>query len=169
MSSPGHKSGGCGRAMASFDGHLFCACCRDKGKGKNPGVENKESANCSLYNSLTPEQCAQLGTSSYKLKKEKREAKKLETEVSSQDTTSLVDQSAVSVIGVVDDTGTVQSPTLPPEKKAKKDKTVTKAKKPSSAASSTDGKIAELDLKWSERFNCLEALLMSNSFQLTFS
>ena len=38
-----------------------------------------------------------------------------------------------------------------------------------SDSSSTDNKIADLDSKWSERFNRLEALLLSKSFQPTFS
>ena len=80
MSSPGQKRGACRHAMASFDGHLSCARCRDKGKGKDTCVENKDSTNCSHCNALTPEQKAQLATPSYKLKKEKREAKKAETE-----------------------------------------------------------------------------------------
>ena len=54
--------------MASFDGHLYCTHCRDKGKGKDTCVENKDS-NCVHCNSLTPEQRAQLATPSYKLKK----------------------------------------------------------------------------------------------------
>ena len=77
MSSPGQKRGSCGHGMASFDGHLYCACCRDKGKGKDTCVESKDSSDCVHCNSLTPEQRAQLATPSYKLKKEKREAKKL--------------------------------------------------------------------------------------------
>ena len=57
---------------------------------------------------------------------------------------------------------------MPPEKKAQKEKVVSKAKK-SSQSSSTDSKIANLDSKWSERFNRLEALLLSKTFQPTFS
>ena len=165
MSSPGQKRGACGHAMASFDGHLSCACCRDKGKGKDTCVEDKDSTNCSHCNALTPEQKAQLATPSYKLKKEKREAKKLETETP-KDSESLVDPSSVSVIGVVDNAGVVQSPSVPPEKKIKKDKVLTKPKK---SMSSTEGKIADLDVKWSERFNRLEALLLSKSFPPSFS
>ena len=165
MSSPGQKRGACGHAMASFDGHLSCARCRDKGKGKDTCVEDKDSTNCSHCNILTPEQKAQLATPSYKLKKEKREAKKLEMETP-KDSESLLDPSSVSVIGVVDNAGVVQSPSVPPEKKVKKDKVLTKPKK---STSSTEGKIADLDLKWSERFNRLEALLQSKSFPPSFS
>ena len=76
----------------------------------------------------------------------------------------------MSVIGVVGQQDTVKSPSssVPPEKKQKKDKLPSKTKK-SSDSSSTDSKIVELDSKWSERFNRLEALLLSKSFQPTFS
>ena len=38
MSSPGQRRGGCGRAMANFDSHAFCARCREKGKGTDDCV-----------------------------------------------------------------------------------------------------------------------------------
>ena len=78
MSSPGQKRGSCGHAMASFDGHAFCACCRDKKKGEDPCVKSPDSE-CNLCSVLTPEQLTQLSTPSYRLKKEKREAKKMES------------------------------------------------------------------------------------------
>ena len=56
------------------------------------------------------------------------------------------------MIGPVDGSETVKSPSCPPEKKPKK-----------------DGKIAELDLKWTKRFNRLEALLLAKSFPPSFS
>ena len=59
-------------------------------------------------------------------------------------------------------------PPPPPEKKSKKDKLPAKVKK-SVETTSTDSKIPQLDEKWSELFNRLEALLLSKSFQLTFS
>ena len=59
-------------------------------------------------------------------------------------------------------------PPPPPEKKPKKDKAPSKGKK-SVESSSTDSKISQLDEKWSERFSRLEALLLSKSFQPTFS
>ena len=76
MSSPGQKRGSCGHAMPSFDGHAFCARCRDKGKGKDPCMESPNTE-CKFCSVLTPEQHAQLATPSYKLKKEKHEAKNL--------------------------------------------------------------------------------------------
>ena len=72
------KKGKCGHAMASFDGHSFCTCCRDKGKGKDPCIEKSDTTDCKFCNVLIPEQRAQLATPSYKLKKEKHEAKELE-------------------------------------------------------------------------------------------
>ena len=164
MSSPGQKRGACGHVMASFDSHAFCAHCRDKGKGKDPCVEQPDTKDCKFYNSLTPEQRLQLSTPSYKIKKEKWEAKKLES-TPSKDTDTLVDLASVSVIWAVDDQGTVKSPSTvaPPEKKPKKEKPSTsKSTKPIGKKSDTDFKIAELDQKWSDRFNRLEALLLSS-------
>ena len=173
MSSPGQKRGNCGHAMAIFDGHAYCARCHDKGKGEEPCVANKESTDCAICNSLTPEQLTQLATPSYKLKKEKREAKRLDSNPS--DDVALVDPDSVSVIGVVADsnvaqTGSAPRPPPPPEKKLKKDKAPTKGKKSVEfSASSTDSKISQLDEKWAERFNRLEALLLSKSIQPSFS
>ena len=166
MSSPGQKRGSCGHAMAIFDGHAFCARCREKGKGEEPCISNKDTADCTLCNAFTPEQRAQISTPSYKIKKEKREAKRLD---STQPTDELVDPSSVSVIGVVSGPSTDKSP-IPPEKKAKKDEPSTKAKKSSSALSSaTEDKFTALEDKWVDRFNRLEALLLARSMEPTFS
>ena len=78
MSSLGQKRGSCGHAMASFDGHAFCARCHEKGKGKEPCIADKDMVDCEFCNLLTPEQRAQISTPSYKIKKEKREAKCVE-------------------------------------------------------------------------------------------
>ena len=102
MSSPGQKRWGCRHVMASFDSYSFCAWCRDKGKGKDPCIEKPDTTDCKFCNSLTEDQHLQLATPSYKLKKEKREAKKMEASSSpSKDSTSLVDPATVSVIGAV--------------------------------------------------------------------
>ena len=134
MSSPGQKRGSCGHAMAIFDGHAYCARCREKGKGEEPCIANKETLDCTICNSLTPEQRTQLATPSYKIKKEKREAKRL-------DEVALVDPDTVSVIGVVGESSSAQTSSAPPEKKPKKDKAPTKGKK-SVEVSSTDSKIS---------------------------
>ena len=126
MASPGQKRGGCGHLMAGFDTHNFCAGCRDKGKGKDPCVEKPDS-DCKLCSILTSDQRTQLSTPSYKIKKEKWEAKSTSTtskEPTASDTLSpiLVDPAHVSVLGVVDGQGTVRLPGLsaPPAEKKKK-------------------------------------------------
>ena len=98
-----------------------------------------------------------------KSKKEKREAKRLDNPNPTDDS-SFVDPASVSVIGVVGDSTTSQSPSLPPEKKPNKEKPPTKAKK-----SASDDRISVLDQKWSERFSRLEALLLAKSREPTFS
>ena len=120
---------------------------------------------------MTPEQKAQLATPSYKLKKEKREAKKLDIATTPSKDGPLVDPAIISVVGAISDTGSVSSPpSTVPEKKAKKDEpSSSKSKKPTESKSATDKKIEELDQKWSDRFNRLEALLMPKTFQPTFS
>ena len=167
MSSPGQKRGSCGHAMAIFDGHAFCARCREKGKGEEPCVKDKDSVDCSLCNSFTPEQRAQISTPSYKIKKEKREAKHADI---SQPTDELIDPSSVSVIGVVGGPSTDKSP-VPPEKKTKKDKPSVKPKKSATAtlSSATEDKLTALEDKWSDRFNRLEALLLAKSMEPAFS
>ena len=150
-------------------------CC-EKNKGKDPCVESKDTTSCKFCSAFTPEQLAQISTPSYKIKKEKHEARKSVTATPTNDSSELVDPASVSVIGVVghqdttQQTEPVKSPSTSsmPEKKAKKEKVISKAKK-SSESSSTDSKIADLDSKWSEHFNRLEALLLSKTFQSTFS
>ena len=117
--------------MAIFDSHSVCARCRDKGKDKDPCMEKLQCTDCKFCNLLTPEQKAQLAIPTYKLKKEKREAKKLESDPSTpikdnvlSANPSLVDPVSVQVIGAVDGQGTLQSPGScePAGKKKKMDK-----------------------------------------------
>ena len=63
-------------ALASFDGHSFCARYRDKGKGKDPCIETPAN-DCKFCLALMPEQLAQLATPSYKRKKEIMGSKKV--------------------------------------------------------------------------------------------
>ena len=162
MSSPGQKRGNCGHAMASFDGHSFCARCREKGKDTRVESPTSECKFCIL---LTPEQKAQLATPSYKLKKEKWDAKK--AELSSPTKCQLL--SVMSVIGAVSDNASISSPPDSVPDKKPKDKPSTSKSKKRVENSATDKKMEELDQKWSDRFNRLEVLLMSKSFQPTFS
>ena len=103
------RGGSCGHAKASFDGHSYCARCRDKGKGEEPCISNKETADCKFCNALTPEQRTQLATPSYKLKKEKREAKR-------SDSNPADDPATVSVIGAVGDSSSAQASSAPSRK-----------------------------------------------------
>ena len=135
---------------------------------------------------MSEEQRLQLSTPSYRLKKEKRDLKK-STETPSKDSSSssLIDPSSVTVVGVVDDQGIVKSPgsssdkkkkNIHPDKPQSSKESKTSTDKPSksltkSHRSSPDTRIDELDQKWSERFNRLEALLLSRSLdkEPTFS
>ena len=69
MSSPGQRRGSCGHAMAGFDSHSKCACCRDKGLGDDPCVQKKE---CDICRGFTPEQILQLSTLTYRDRKDKK-------------------------------------------------------------------------------------------------
>ena len=159
--------------MAGFDCHSFCARCRDKCKLKDPCIEKLQCTDSKFSNILTSEQRSQLSTPSYKIKQEKHEARKDTLATPSKDNVdslnpSLVETASASVIGAVDGQGTLQSPDFsePAEKKQKKvqkkrrqllkpklstDKLVNSSNKPS--RSSTDSKVAELDQKFSDRFN----------------
>ena len=171
MSSPGQKRGSCGHIMASFDSHSFCARCREKGKGSDPCISHND---CTACNSPTEEQRLQLSTPTYRLKKEKRQLKKSsDTPKKDSDSSCLIDPSSVMVVGAVDAQGVVQSPGLssdkkkkkpnPPDKKSSTKHTKSDSEKssksptPQTHRSSADARIEELDLKWSERFNRLEA------------
>ena len=177
MSSPSQKHGSCGHIMASFDSHSFCARCREKGKGSDPCISHND---CTACNSLTEDQRIQLSTPSYRLKKEKRDLKKSsDTPAKDSSSSSLIDPSSVMVVGAVDAQGVIQSPGSssdkkkkkpnPPEKKSSNQNPKSGKEKPSksptpqSHRSSSDTRIDELDLKWSERFNRLEALLLAKS------
>ena len=120
--------------MAGFDFHSFCARCRDKKKGSDPCVETPP-APCRHCDALTADQKAHISTPSYKIKKEKREAK-TSTPAKDSDTLSptLVDTALVSVVGVVDGQGTSGASGLsgPEEKKKKSEK---KSDKKSSTSS----------------------------------
>ena len=141
-------------------------------KGKDPCVE-KPNVECQLCKALTPEQAAQLATPSYKLKKEKRD--KAESTPSKKDSSSsmlvtlsptLVDPARVSVIRAVDgqDTGLSAQPAEKKKKVEEKKKSVKPKPSTSTAAAvSTDQKFQELDQKWSDRFNRLEALLLAKT------
>ena len=180
MSSPSQKHGSCGHLMASFDSHSFCTRCREKGKGSDPCVSHND---CNACNVLTEEQCLQLSTPSYRLKKEKGNLRNLMTLPKWTRTVPLINPSSVTVVGAVDDQGILQSPgsSSSTEKKKKKPNPTEKstdhtskhsktssekpAKSPSikSHRSSADARIDVSEQKWSDRFNRLETLLFSKT------
>ena len=164
--------------MAGFDTHAVCARCRDKKKGSDPCVETPPKP-CSHCDSLSPQQLAQLSTPSYQLKKEKKKDSNLASPAQDTLSLTLIDPNLVSVVGVVD--GQSSGLSGPAEKKVKKTEKAeakksssrsAKSSKPVKASSSgqgpstdtsTDLALSELDKKWSERLNKLEALLLSRT------
>ena len=179
MSSTGQKHGSCVHLMASFDGQSFCACCREKGKGSDPCVSHNDCNSCNI---LTEEQCLQLATPSYRLKKEKRELEKTsDTPIKDWDSSSLTDLSSVTVVGAVNAQGILQSPGSSSSTEQKKPNPTEKSKghmskhsktgseKPGKSPSikphrsSADARTDELYQKWSDRFNRLEAVLLSKT------
>ena len=128
--------------MAGFDFHSFCARCRDKKKGSDPCVETPP-APCRHCDALTTDQKAQLSTPSYKLKKEKREAKTF-TPAKVSDTLSptLEDPALVSVVGVVDGQGTSGASGLsgPEEKKKKSEQKSSTSSKPDKSVKSSSSR-----------------------------
>ena len=164
---------------ASFDGQSFCACCREKGKGSDPCVSRNDCNSCNI---LTEEQRLQVSTPNYRLKKEKRELEKTsDTPIKDRDSFSLTDLSSVTVVGAVDDQGILQSPGSSSSTEQKKPNPTEKSKghtskhsktgseKPGKSPSikphrsSADARTDELDQKWSDRFNRLEAVLLSKT------
>ena len=135
MASPGQKRGGCGHLMAGFDSHSFCTRCRDKGKGPDPCISDKDCNSCNI---LTADQHLQLSTPSYEIKnfKEKRESKKASDTPTKKESysSSLIDPSSVTVVGAVDDQGIVQSPSSSSSVNNKKKK-VSSDNKPKSQTS----------------------------------
>ena len=141
-----------------------------KERGRTRVLNRKQKSKFCIL--LTPEQKAQLATPSYKLKKEKHDARKADiSSTPSKDNKegTLVDRSTISVIGAVSDTAVSSPPFTVPEKKTKKDKPSSSKSKTPVEKSATDKKTEELDQKWSDRFTRLEALLMSKTFQPTFT
>ena len=116
MASPGQTRGQCGHLMAGYDKHSVYARCRDKKKGSDPNVEDKPCPHCGI---LSEDQKLRLATPAYQKKREKRELKAMAEESSS----TLVDPSLVSIIGLAKDNEVKRSEevsTTPVGAKAKK-------------------------------------------------
>ena len=154
MSSPGHRRGSCGHAMAGFDTHSKCARCRDKGLGNDPCVQKKE---CVICKGFTPDQVLQLATPAYRDRKDK----KATSTTSTNSTPTLVDPAHVSVLARVEKVKDVQ-PT-PTSKKTKRRESPSASKKRSSSKPSAED-LKNLDDKWAERFSRLEAMILAKTF-----
>ena len=157
--SPGQKRGTCGHVMASFDGHMKCALCRDKGVGEDNCVLKKD---CTICKGFTPEQVLQLATPTYRERKNKD--KKM---VSSSPAPTLVDPSHVEGEKAV-----VQPETTPAGKKKKRSDSPKPSPRSSKKKSSSSSRPSSEDLKnlhdkWAERFSRLEAMLLAKSFTVS--
>ena len=87
MALSGQRKGG--HIMVSFDVHVCCACCCEKGSGTDPCVVGQDDCPACLL--PTPEQQKQLAMPTYKICKEKSSKEDL-----------LIDPSHASVVSPVD-------------------------------------------------------------------
>ena len=150
MSSPGQKRRTCDHVMATFDVHLKCARCRDKGVGEDNCVLKKA---CPICKAFTSEEIQQLATPTYRDRKNKD--KKM---VSSSPTPTFVHPSHVSILGKVEgEKATFRSDSHKPSPRSSK-------KKPSTSNRPSSEDLKHLDDKWVERLARLEAMLLSKSF-----
>ena len=188
MASPGQTRGQCGHLMAGFDRHSVCARCRDKKKGEDPCIKDKPCSHCDV---LTEGHKLRLATPAYQKKKEKRELKAKAEESSSTlvdpalvsviglvkdnggqsseevSTTPVgakakkMDKNSGTVADTPESTKTKKTPdSKEPKGKSSKKRHSSPAK---SSKVSTDSKLETMDLRWSERFSRLEAMLLAMS------
>ena len=190
MASPGERRGVCGHAMAGFDQHAHCARCRDKKKGTDPCIKGNVCPSCNV---LTEEQKLRLATPVYQNKKEKRDSKaaledctlvdpalvsvlgvsteggiKSSEEVSSNKVVVKTKKNAESLEEASNVVANVKakkiksaSVSVTKEKPDKNKKRQSSPAKPTKG--STDSKLEAMDMKWLDRFNRLEAMLLSKS------
>ena len=188
MASPGQTRGQCGHLMAGHDKHSVCARCRDKKKGEDPCVADKLCPHCDL---LTEDEKLRLATPAYQKKKEKRELKaKAEESNSTLVDPSLVsviglakhnggkssEEVSTTPVGaktkkmdknsgtVVSTPGSAKTKRMPDNKESKEKSSKKRHSSPAKFSKvSTDSKLEAMDVKWSERFSRLEAMLLSKS------
>ena len=179
--------------MAGFDFHSFCAHCCDKKKGSDPCVETPPAPchHCDALTADQKPQLSTPPYKLKKEKREAKTSTPAKDSDTLSPT--LVDTALVSVMGVVDGQGTSGASGLsgPEEKKKKSEKKTDKksstssksvkpdksvkssSSRPASSSStidqgksidpSTDSRFSDLDRKWSDWFNRLEALLMAKT------
>ena len=150
--------------MASFDGHMKCARCHDKGIGEDKKKTRRSLSQERLVfcKGFTPEQIHQVSTPTY------RERKSKEKLVSSSPAPTLVDPSHVSVLGKVEGDKAVKPETTPAAKKKKRSDSPKPpaSKKPSTSSRPSSEDLKNLDNKWAERFSRLEAMLLAKSLTI---
>ena len=191
MASPGQRRGVCGHAMAGFDQHAHCARCRDKKKGTDPCIKGNVCPSCNVLTEeqkvrlATPvyqnkkekrdskaalEDCtlvdpalvSVLGVSTESGIKSSEEASSNAVVVKAKkDAESLEEASNVSAH--VKAKKKIKSPavSVTKEKPEKSKKRQSSQAKPTKG--STDSKLEAMDSKWLDRFNRLEAMLLSKS------
>ena len=137
--------------MTTFDGHLKCACCRDKSVGKDLYVVKKD---CNICKAFTVEQKQQLATTTYKAQKEKEHSKKTASP-------TLVDPADCKLLGRVEGDRAVEE--TPANKKKKNSEDIPKASKKKASKPASDD-LRSLDEKWSQRFASLEAMVLAKTF-----
>ena len=155
--------GTCGHIVASFDGHLKCARCWDKGVGEDACMAKKD---CPICKAFTPEQVQQLATPTYRERKSK-----YKKTTSASPAPTLVDPTHVSVSGKVEgEKAVVQPETTPAGKKKKKQSndspkhSTRSSKKKSKTSRPSSEDLQNLDDKWAKRFARLEVMLLAKSF-----
>ena len=138
MDSPGDKKGqrrgSCGHIMATFDLHLKCACCRDKGIGEDLCVKNKQ---CSVCDSFSDEQRELHATPSYRLRKDRKAG-------------ILVAPKKVEVIAPIDSADTSEPTFSAP---------LSGPSQPSASNFVNAEQFSLMNERWTEQFGRFEALL----------
>ena len=112
---------------------------------------------CQICKAFTPAQIQQLATPTYKARKECSEKKKSEDIGST--TPTLMDPSDVTLLGWVSSDKSSSVDSTPKQKKHSDGSPRSGKRKHSSKPTSDD--LMSLDDKWSERFSCLEAMLLN--------
>ena len=194
MASPGQRRGVCAHAMAGFDQHAHCACCQDKKKGTNPCIKGNVCPSCNVLTEeqkirlATPvyqnkkekrdskaalEDCtlvdpalvSVLGVSTeVRIKSSEEASSKSVVVKAKKDAESLEEASNVSAN--MKAKKKIKSPavSVTKEKSEKSKKRQSSPAKPTKG--STDSKLEAMDMKWLDRFNRLEAMLLSKSLSL---
>ena len=147
MASPGdekgQRKGSCGHVMASFDLHDKCARCHDKLIGEDDCVKDKP---CKICDGFSVSQKDMLAMPSYKIRKERKAG-------------ILVYPKEVTVLQLVDNEPTFQSPSGQPSQSSAHPPSTPPSSSSQRASFVTSDQLAAIADKWSEQFARMEALL----------